>query len=187
MAAIGLKYLAWAEMDQETDKAIPTYKEGKVLGKMISINATVNNSEGELYADDMLAEYASEFISADISMEVDNIELADQAKLLGATYTEEQEYQAAAGDNAPYGGVGGYQVLTVKGKRKYRCWVYAKVKASQPDLDATTRQNSTSFGTQPIKMKATSPAFGPWYYAKEFETEAEAKDYIDTKLGIKTA
>lgn len=184
MAALGLKYLAWAEMATEPEAAIPTYSGGKVLGKMISMNATVNNSEGELYADDMLAEYASEFTGADLSIEVDNIELEDQAKVLGGTYTEDGEYQAAAGDTAPYGGVGGYQVLMVKGVRKFRCWFYPKAKASQPDIDATTKGGSISFGSQPIKMKVTSPAYGPWYYAKEFATEPEAKAYIDEKLGI---
>lgn len=184
MAALGLKYLAWGKMENEPKDAIPTYAKGKVLGKMISMNATVNNSEGELYADDMLAEYASEFTSADLSIEVDNIELEDQAEVLGAKYTEDGEYQAAAGDTAPYGGVGGYQVLMVKGVRKFRCWFYPKAKASQPDMDASTKGNSVSFGTQPIKMKVTSPNFGPWYYAKEFANEEEAKEYIDGKLGI---
>ena len=73
MAAIGLKYLGWAKMASEPDAAVPTYEPGKVVGKMISMNATVNNSEGELYADDMLAEYASDFSSADLSIEDDNI------------------------------------------------------------------------------------------------------------------
>ena len=144
MAALGLKYLAYAKMATEPEAAIPTYEPGRVLGKMISMNATVNNSEGELYADDMLAEYASEFTSADLSIEVDNIDLEDQAELLGGTYTEEGEYQAAASDTAPYGGIGGYQVLMVKGVRKFRCWFYPKAKASQPDIDATTTGSSSS-------------------------------------------
>ena len=187
MAAIGLKYLGWAKLKTEPDAAIPTYEPGKVMGKMISMNATVNNSEGELYADDMLAEYASEFSSADLSIEVDNIELENQAEMLGATYTEDGEYQAGANDTAPYGGVGGYQVLMVKGVRKFRCWFYAKAKASQPDIDGSTKGDSVSFGTQPIKMKVVKPAFGPWYYAKEFATEEDAKEYINGKLGITPA
>ena len=184
MAAIGLKLMAWAKMKTEPADAIPTYDPGKVLGKMISLNVTVNNSEGELYADDMLAEYASEFSSGDLTADTDNIELEDQATLMGATYTEDGEYQAGGQDTAPYGGVGGFQVLLVKGARRFRCWFYPKVKAAQPDIDATTKGDSVSFGTQQIKMKITKPEYGPWYYAKEFATEEEAKQYIFEKLGV---
>jgi hypothetical protein len=35
-------------------------------------------------------------------------------------------------------------------------------------------------------MKIMAPAYGPWYYVKEFTTEAAAKAYIDTKLGVAT-
>ena len=186
MAKMGLKYLAWAEIDTEGDNAIPTYKSATagVLGRMVSINVTVNNSEGELYADDMLAEYAGEFSSADLTADVDNITLENQAKLYGTSYSTSGEYTADADDTAPYGGVGGYQTLQVNGTKKYRAWFYPKAKAALPDFDGTTKGNSISFGTEPIKMKIASPKYGPWYYAKEFTTESDAKSYINTKLGI---
>lgn len=186
MAKMGLKYMAWNELDTESDSAIPTYKANSaiVVGRMVSLNVAISNSEGELYADDMLAEYASEFSSADLTAEVDNISLENQAKLYGATYTQEGEFQAKANDNAPYGGVGGYQVLQINGAKKYRAWFYPKAKAAMPDFDGTTKGNSISFGTQPIAMKVASPKFGPWYYAKEFDTEAAAKAYVDDKVGI---
>lgn len=188
MAKLGLKYVAWNEIATEPSNAIPTYKTSGavVLGRMVSINVAVTNSEGELYADDMLAEYAAEFASADLTAEVDNISLENQAKLYGATYTD-AEFQASSEDNAPYGCIGGYQVLQVSGERKYRAWFYPKAKAAIPDFDGTTKGSSISFGTQPLKMKVASPKFGPWYYAKEFDTEAAAKAYIDGKVGITTA
>ncbi len=186
MAKLGLKYMAWAEIDTEGDAAIPTYKSATacVLGRMVSINVAIQNSEGELYADDMLAEYASEFSSADLTAEVDNITLENQAKLYGNTCSTTGEFTADADDTAPYGGVGGYQTLQVNGTKKYRAWFYPKAKASMPDFDGTTKGNSISFGTQPIKMKIASPKYGPWYYAKEFSAEADAKSYINGKLGI---
>jgi len=102
-------------------------------------------------------------------------------KILGQLHLQ---FQACADDNAPYGGIGGYQVLQISGVRKYRAWFYPKVKASMPDFDGSTKGNSISFGTQPIKMKVAAPKFGPWYVAKEFDTEAEAKTYIDGKVGL---
>lgn len=185
MASMGLKYLAWAEQATEPSNAVPTYSAGKVIGKMVSANLTIEANEGELYADDMLAEYINEFKSGEFTAEVDNIPLADQATIYGATYSGD-EFQATYTDTPPFGGVGGIQVLLVKNARKFRAWFFPKVRATTPDWDATTRGDSISFGTQPIQMKVMTPAYGPWYYLKEFSTEAAAQAYIDTKLGVAT-
>jgi len=186
MAKMGLKYMVWNELDTESDSAIPTYKANGaiVVGRMVSLNVAISNSEGELYADDMLAEYAAEFSSADLTADVDNISLENQAAMYGAHYSTDGEFTAEADDSAPYGGVGGYQVLQINSAKKYRAWFYPKAKAAMPDFDGTTKGNSISFGTQPIKMKIASPKYGPWYYAKEFDDETAAKAYINTKLGI---
>ena len=53
MAKMGMKYYVWAKMKTEPNNARPTYFAGKVMGKMVSVNVTISNSEGELYADDM--------------------------------------------------------------------------------------------------------------------------------------
>ena len=185
MASIGLKYVAWAELNTEPATAIPTYKtsSGVVLGKAVSANLSIQRAEAELYADDMLAEYVSEFSSATLTMEVDNISLQNQATIYGATYNE-GEMQVSADDTPPYGGIGGYQVLMVQGVRKYRAWFFPKAKATFPDWTGTTKGSSISFGTAPLDMRIASPAYGAWYYIKEFDTEAAAKAYIDTKVGI---
>lgn len=185
MAQIGLKYMAWAEMLDEPIDAVPTYHPGIVLGRMVSTNLSITNAEGEMYADDQLAEYISEFSSAQWEAQVDNIELYNQAKVYGAKYTEDGELQNFAGDVAPYGGIGGYQQVMVRNVKKYRAWFFPKGKASIPDESAATRGNSISFGTQPIKMRIASPDYGPWKYTKEFTTEAAAKAYVDTKLNVK--
>ena len=185
MASMGLKYMAWADIAAETTSAVPTYNAGLVLGKAVSVNVSVSNAEGEVYADDALAEYISEFSSGELTAEVDNISLENQAKLYGATYASD-EFKLEPTDSAPHGGVGGIQVLLVNNTRKFRAWFFPKVRASMPDWDAATKGSSISFGTQPIKMKIMAPAYGPWYYVKEFTTEAAAKAYIDTKLGVAT-
>ena len=184
MAQMGLKYLAWAKIKDEPEKTEPTYDSGKEIGKIVSLNVAIANSEGKLYANDQLAEYASEFSEGDLTAETDNISLEDQAAMLGATYNEEDGYVGGTGDTAPYGGIGGYQVLMVKGEKLFRSWVYPKVKAMQPDLDATTKGDSVSFGTQPIKMKVAATNSGKWIYQKDFKTEEEAKTFVDGKLNI---
>lgn len=188
MAQMGLKYMSWAPIATDTETAIPTYTsaDGFTVGKTVSLNVAVSNSEGELYADDMLVEYAAEFSSAELTAELDNISLDNLATLLGSTYSEEDGFSAKKDDTAPYGGVGGIQTLMVGGVKKWRAWFYPKAKAQMPDVDGSTKGSSISFATQSLKMKITSPNFGPWYYAKDFTSESEAKTWIDTKLG-KTA
>lgn len=183
MATMGLKYCAWAKMKEEPRAAVPTYYPGKVIGKAVSANLTVTNAEAELAADDMIAEYVREFSSANLAMEVDNIDLADQAQLYGAKY-ENEELQHFADDNAPYGGIGGYQVLLIHGARKYRSWVFPKAKAAVPDWTGTTKGSSITLGTQPINLKIVSPSYGPWYRVQEFSTEAAAQAYVDSLLGV---
>lgn len=185
MARMGLKLMLWAPIQTETATAIPTYDNTKMItvGKMVSLNVAINNAEGELYADDALTEYAGEFSSADLDAETDSISLENQAKIYGATYSEEDGFSAKADDTAPYGGVSGYQVLQIAGVRTFRGWHYAKAKAIMPDLEGNTKGDNISFGTQPVKMKITSPSYGPWYRAKDFTDEAEAKAWCEKMLG----
>lgn len=183
MASFGLRYVAWAKMATEPTSAVPTFDAGAVIGKAVSVNLTVKNSEGELFADDLLAEYKSEFSSADLKLEVDNISLANQAKLYGATYAAD-EMTFSVADAAPFGGIGGYQEVQVSGVTKYRAWFFPKARAALPDWSGATKGNSISFGTQPMNLKVLAPNYGPWYYVKEFTTAAAAQAYVDTKLGV---
>lgn len=185
MGALGLKYVAWAKQKTEPADAVPTYETGLVIGKAVSANLTVTRAEGELYADDLLAEYVSEFSSADLSLEVDNISLYNQALLYGATY-KDNELQHHAADTPPYGGIGGVQVLLVHGEKKYRAYVFVKGKASVPDWSGQTKGSSITIGTQPLNLKLMSPNYGAWYYIKEFTNEESAKAYVDTKLNLGT-
>lgn len=184
MALMGLKYLAWAPIKEETANADPTYEGGKEIAQIVSMNVTVSNSEGKLYANNQLAEYAGEFAEGDMTMETDHISLEDQAKMLGSSYSEDGENVDNTGDTAPYGGIGGYQTLLVKGKKIFRAYVFPKIKALQPDMDATTKGDSISFGTQPIKAKITATNNGVWRRMQEFDNEEDAKAYVDGKLGI---
>jgi hypothetical protein len=183
MAKIGFKLLAWAKILSETSSALPTFDTGKIIGKAISANLAVTNAEGTLYADNEIAEEISEFSSALLTAEAADIALADLAALYGADYVS-GELQFGGADNAPYGGLGGYQVVSVNNVRKYRAYFMPKGKATVPDETDNTKTNSISFGTQPLRIKFMTPLFGKWRYIKEFATEAAARAYVETKLNV---
>lgn len=184
MADIGLKYMAGAKLLTDLENTPPTYDAGMVIGRMVSTNLAVTNAEGELRADDMTAEYESEFSSADFTAEVDNISLEKQAVMYGAAY-EDGELIHSIDDQAPDMGIGGVQGLKVGGVRRFRTWFFAKAKAILPDWRGNTRGSSISFGTQPIKMKITAPNCGRWYKLKEFSSYEAAKAHIDMLLNVK--
>lgn len=183
MAKIGLKYLAWSPIGTEPQNAIPTYGNGRVLGRMVATNLAITNAEGKLFADDEVAEDISEFSSAEFTAETDNISLANQADLYGAEYVDD-ELLLHGDDTAPYGGYGGYQKLSINNVKKFRTWFFAKGKAAVPDEANNTKGESISFGNQPLKASIIAPKFGPWKRVKEFTSEAAAKAYIDTKLNV---
>ena len=183
MAKIGLKYFAFAKLKTD-EKTGATYEKGKVIGKIASINRSITLAEGELAADDMTAEYASEFADGDLSAEIDYISLEDKAEMLGGEYTEEDGYIGNTNDSAPYGGVAGVQVLMKDAKRIFRGYCHPKVKAMPADMEGTTKGKNISFATEPVKMKIMALNNGDWIYEKEFDTEEEAKAYAFGKIGI---
>jgi len=186
MAKMGLKLFAWAPLKDEPENAFPVHGIGAIFGKAVSTNMSIARAEGELYADDMLAEYVSEFVSADLTAEVDNIDIERQAILYGARYDAVNGMQCYPDDTPPYGGIGGYQVLMIRGVRKFRAWFFPKAKAALPDWNGTTKGSSISFGTEPIAMKIMAPAYGPWYVVREFAVEAAARAFIEEKLNVKS-
>lgn len=131
MADIGLKYMAGAIMDTDPENAQPTYEPGFVIGKMVSTNLTVTNAEGELYADDQLSEYVSEFSSADFTAEVDNIPLEKQAIMYGATY-EDNELFHSTNDTPPYMAIGGAQQFRINGARSIAPGILRKLRLPCP-------------------------------------------------------
>lgn len=187
MAKMGLKVCGWAKISTESASAEPTYAQGKIIGKMVSLNASIKNSEGELYADDKLSEYLSEFDSGDLSIETDHIALADQAELYGAKYDESsKKLSLKPEDVPPYGEFAAYRVLMAGGKKIFRAFRYAKVRCQIPDTQDNTRGQSISFGTESIKGKIMAPEYGAWYDEVECETEVAALEQIKTWLGIST-
>ena len=159
---------------------------GIVLGKLAAANLTVNLASGELYADDSLAEQLSEFSSGSLAMETDNMSDAVASTVYGAqvsngivTYNK--------GDYAPEGILAYFKALMVSGVRKFRGYIYPRAKAAIGNDNATTRGNSINFQTAQTTFTIFDDANGDWRRTKEFDTEAEAKAWIDSELSISGA
>lgn len=184
MAAFGAKYIKYAVIKTEEENKLPAYdaQKTKMIGSLVKADLTVNFASGELYADDLLAEKAEEFISGNIAVEVDELDDEVASVIYGATVNEQNEKVDNTGDNAPYGGLGYIKTLMKKGTKYYRAYYYPKVRAALGNDNTATKSSSITFSTTPVNFTVYEPKTGDWRYTKKFDTEAEAKAWIDSKL-----
>lgn len=193
MAVIGLMRLKFCPHKSDASAtAFPAHDTdtGFSVGAIASIDVKLNNAEGELYGDDVLQEYASEFTSADITAEICDLEMSVEKKLYGltnGTSDTAEEFYDSIEDSAPYGSLGGIQTLQRNGKKVYVGYIFNKVKAVKPDMSGSSKTNSISFGSISVKFKATAPANGIWRSRKEFESAETAETWLNDKLEIPAA
>lgn len=170
----------------EPTNALPKYGKSKSLGKLVSANVTVNMANGELYADDSLAENVTEFISASIAMETDDI--TDEVKRVvygnaaDATGSPTGELKYNIADAAPLGGLCYYKALMVGGVKTYEGYYYPKVKAALGNDNAQTKGSSITFGTTSTTFTVFAAATGDWRFTKRCATETEVIAWMEEKL-----
>ena len=181
MAKIGLKYPIAGKL---TEGDTNTYGAKKVVGKAIKADIKLTKSSAKLYANDVLAESDSSVTGGTISLEVDELDDISYNFLLGHNKVgETDEIVANTNDTSPYVGFGFYGSKMVSNVKKYRAIFLVKVKFSEPDDSNSTKSENTSFATQTIEGEIVVLEDGTWKYEETFDTEAEAKTYLEGKLG----
>ena len=183
MAGFGAKYPCWAPMATEPAAAVPTYSAGQVLGKLVSASRSISNAEGELWGDDMRAEYLSEFASGTLDLSVTALTDAQLTALYGATATD-GEIAFDKDDTIPYGGVGFYQVLMRGGTKYYRAYFYPKCKAIIGEASVETKGPSVNFTPEALQFSIDSPNYGGWCLVETFADEKDAIDWVKDKCSI---
>lgn len=179
MANIGLTSLLYSELSDET---VPDYKNAaKKLMGAISVKVDIEQNDGKLYADDVLQESDTSFISGKMTLEGDKDELDIFAPLLGKTTSEDGEVVSKTTDEPLAVGVGYITRQSGKGTavKKYRAKFYPKVQFKDFDTESKTQED---------KMEYVKPSFegtvyplpdGTWKKENCFATIAEAKTYLE--------
>lgn len=182
MAGYGLKYLRVSPIDAEPENTLPTYKGPIVtLGKAVKADLTVTVASGELYAEDALAESVDEFVSGSLATETDDMDDNVCVAVYGCTVEEKTLIDKAA-DGAPLVGVGYYRVLMRNGVKKFRGYHFPRCKAILGNDTAATKGNSITFSTTPTTFKVFRCNDDSWRRREIFDTEAEAKAWVDEQL-----
>lgn len=186
MAKIGFRYAYWAKATEAQDGTI-TYDTPKNIGKAVSGNLQWTKSSGEFYADDELAEKIDDVIGGEYDMDVDNVELEDQAEMLGSTYTAAGGFVTNKDDSAPFAGLAGIRVLRWKGEYYYEPYFFPKTQANVVDESDNTKTNSPSFGTKPLNFTLYPDGNGDVRKINRYSTEADALAYINACFGVTSA
>lgn len=175
MAKKGIRYAVFGKLNEQAG----TYSNGANLSPVAAFNGTPNNSNVKDYGDDICVEVANETVGASLSVELTNDDLEIIALLLGHTLTSgEMEYNS--NDQAPYVGCGAIG----KSGSKWRAKFYKKVLFAEPNDENATKQESTTFGHLTLEGDAVPLADGSWKAEKEFTQLADAKAWLNAKVGI---
>ncbi len=174
MARIGLKY--------------PVYKSATakgVIAKAIQADIAINVNDVRVYADDVIAESDKSFQSGTLTLGTDDLPDAIYAEFMGHAIDETtKEITANGDDNSIYVGVGFYGVKMVAGVRKYRAIWLPKLQFAEPADTNGTKGETTVFNTPVIVGTIMLDANGDWKKENTFDTEEEARTYLEGKAGI---
>lgn len=177
MAKIGLDNFRYGILTEAAD-GTPTYGVAKKPGKAISCNVAVTNNSAKLFADNVLAESDTRFQNGDVTIGLDEDDLATQADLLGHTVSDGVLVRNA-NDAAPYVGIGRVVTKMVNGVYKYKVEFLCKVKFAEPSQDDQTKGESVEFGTVEIEGTIAQLKNGDWSKAKTFDTYSAAVAYLE--------
>lgn len=195
MAHIGMKYVVAAAVSTETTGSSIVYSAGSVIGKAIAADITWDHNDNPLYADDTIAEDDNGITGGSIELELDDLAATARTTLLGLVAIEvgsgtsaTTEYETSA-DASGYVGIGYIRVRRKNGATTYEAnWIH-KAQFSEDSESAKTKGENIEWQTPKISgriMGVQTDSSLKTYYRRQanFDTEASAKAWLNTKAGI---
>ena len=158
MATIGLRDLYRAPITVD-ESGKETYGTPVRMAKAISAVMSVEVAEAILYADDGADEVVKEFISGELTLNVNDLMPADLAAILGQTQDADGVVYAGEDDEPPYMAIG-FRAKKANGMYKY-IWLY-KVKFAIPSENYNTKGDSIEFTTPEITGQFIKRPDGRW-------------------------
>jgi len=158
MATIGLRdlYRAPITVDESGNES---YGAPVRMAKAISAEMSVEVAEAILYADDGADEVVKEFVSGELTLNVNDLMPADLAAILGQTQDDDNVVYAGEADDPPYMAIG-FRAKKANGMYK-NIWLY-KVKFAIPSESYTTKGDGIEFATPEITGQFIKRPDGNW-------------------------
>lgn len=191
MATIGLRYPIYAPLTEDEATGVATYASGKIAGKAIKVDMSLNIAESTLHADDNASESVKEFIDGKITFKPDDLENSVKKDWLGnttesVTINTEQVEVLVSKDSDKQGYFGfGFILPKIKNNvRLYRAIIYTKVQFGEPNESAETKGQQINWQTPVIEGKLFRRADGQWKREITVSSLATAKAWLAQELKI---
>lgn len=190
MATIGLKHIVAGKYAETAGKI--SHSAGRVLGRAVQANITINSYDVKLYADDGVAEAERGFQDGTLEIQLDDLDQAGALYLLGGTEqaatgvtgSSVKELLSKSTDEAPEVGVGFYAPKVKGGKRMYRAIFIPRVKFGYPNESIATKSEQIAFATPSISGTIMVAADGSWKREITVDSETDAIKWVETAAGV---
>lgn len=191
MAKIGMRYPVAMKISGYDETGMPIYENGIYIGKGVKADVNFDTAEGELYADDALAEFDSCVVGYSGSLEADGFGTFQSganetratvlAYLTGAEAAEKgsnfEEAYETTGGSSPYCGFAYIKREIENGSPKWYVYHCYKAAFKMPNESDSTKTKSINFGTSSIdftgmgimKTGAEDPIFTKCYLCSSYE------------------
>ena len=162
-----------------------TLGNGVITSHVVKFGGSQKRDSSDLYAGDRMEESEDGAISADVSIDISQLELKDEAALGGHTYTEENGLQIKDTDSAPFVRYAAIGVGKKQGKDFFRLVMYYRVRFSGASDDFESKNNGVNWKTHALSGTATVNCDGKLADKKDFDTFSAAETAMKTFLNIK--
>lgn len=195
MAFIGMRHVVMAKVASHTPGSEPTYSAGKVAGKAITGNLTINRNSNPLYADDVIAEDDNGITNMELELGLDDL-LEDVQAYMGllkevtsgsGTSTVTTYYETSASANNV--GVGYIRVRRKNGVTTYQAvWIYESLFSKNAE-NSQTKGETIEWQTPTVNgrcMGLDVDGSGEVSFRKiqNFSAEDDAAEWLDTLAEI---
>ena len=162
------------------ENTVPAYSANTAVGKAISVTATPNSGQVDLYGDDEIAESVTTPTQETIALNTTTIPLAAVAVMFGVTATDTSEASESltaknvkyGSEQTPFVGFGFIDVELVDNVETYVVNFYPRAKFQRPAGTYNTRGQTVQFGTPTVN--------GVAYYDDEYGALKDEYHYTGT-------
>ena len=184
--AKGARFASFAENYTPTPGKSPTYGAAVPFAPLVKVTESPSFNTVKAYGDDRVTGQMSEFKECPIAIEVNDLPNATAAAVMGATLGEDQSLVWSSNDTIPYGGFVFHihALLPDTNKKVWRAFFYPQVQAVIQGRDYSTKGDSIVLANEKLTLNAIAAMDDKWRYdSPDFDTEAEAIAWENTKLG----
>lgn len=189
-APLGMRKSWYFPIKSEPEKSKPVYDAKLDMGAAVKGYLSVTTASASIPGDDIAQVEIEKFVGGQLDAETTMSDLDVNSKIYGHKFSEETGEVSSSDDVSPNGGYGFIEPILLKSKTViYRSTCLHKVSAmasSEKQEADTKKSGELSPKNNAVSYKVMEDNTGAWRTRKDFESQAEAEQFIDTFFGAAT-